>query len=408
MKRFLQSFTNFRLRQVIPGMVAVFLLAGGAITNSPAQDFETEISKSQEKLERLKREAAKLRKEAGQLSKQEKNIIDRLTKDEQAINATRNYIRELEQREAILGDEMGRTEKRLQGAQKDLEGRKENLRNQLRTTYKRGKSRTFEVILSGTSFSNIVQRSVFMNRVLEQEKHNIAVVQEKQAEVKQALFDLEKQRLEVAQLQIEKTNESKRLKDLRSRRENDLTTVRSKRAQSEQAAAELDQAAERLQGVLAELERKRKESLRRNDPILTKLDRENFARNKGVLPWPVQGEVISSFGRHEHPKYKTITLNNGIDIAAAHGSAVGAVGDGVVDLVKWLPGYGQSVIINHGRGYYSIYAHLSATHVAEGDVVEPGEVVGSVGDTGSLKGTCLHFEIRSGSEAENPEVWLRP
>ena len=103
-------------------------------------------------------------------------------------------------------------------------------------------------------------------------------------------------------------------------------------------------------------------------------------------------------------KYKTITLNNGVDIAAAIGTPVHSVGDGVVDLVQWISGYGQTVIVNHGRGFYTIYAHLSSVSVGEGDRVTPGQLIGASGDTGSLKGPCLHFEVREGGAAQDPQT----
>jgi murein DD-endopeptidase MepM/ murein hydrolase activator NlpD len=99
--------------------------------------------------------------------------------------------------------------------------------------------------------------------------------------------------------------------------------------------------------------------------------------------------------------------NNGIDIRAPEGSAVRSVGDGRVEVSDWLPGYGQSIIVNHGQGYYSIYAHLSSSSVATGARVSAGQTIGTVGDSGSLKGACLHFEMRRGREAQNPESWLR-
>ena len=119
------------------------------------------------------------------------------------------------------------------------------------------------------------------------------------------------------------------------------------------------------------------------------------------------GEVITGFGRQQHPKYKTITVSNGIDLKAAEGTPVRSAGAGVVDLVQWLPGYGQTVIVNHGRAYYTVYGHLGSVVVRPGDPVEAGQNLGTVGDTGSLKGDCLHFEIRSGGVAEDPTRWLR-
>jgi murein DD-endopeptidase MepM/ murein hydrolase activator NlpD len=121
----------------------------------------------------------------------------------------------------------------------------------------------------------------------------------------------------------------------------------------------------------------------------------------------VDGKVVTPFGRIEHPKYHTVTMSKGIDIESQMGTPVRSVGDGVVDLVQWIPGYGETIILNHGLGYYSIYGHLSAVSVARDDRVEPGQVIGAVGDTGSLKGANLHFEIRQKGEALDPMGWLR-
>jgi len=115
--------------------------------------------------------------------------------------------------------------------------------------------------------------------------------------------------------------------------------------------------------------------------------------------------VVSNFGRHKHPQYGTVTENTGVDIAAAEGEPVRAVARGQVEHVDFLDGYGNTVILSHG-GYYTLYAHLSETLVAAGQSVDPGQMVGRVGDTGSLDGTKLHFEVRERAEAVDPRIWL--
>jgi septal ring factor EnvC (AmiA/AmiB activator) len=243
--------------------------------------------------------------------------------------------------------------------------------------------------------------------VLHEDQRLITEVEEREAEVQDKLDRLHRKEDELAHLKSEKEDQRRQYEALKAQRGHDLATVRNQKTENEAAARELEAAAARMEKVLAELERKRRAAMTRHSPLLAELDRNDFGKNRGRLPWPVQGEIIDAFGRHEHPKYHTITLNNGVDIAADIGTPVISVGDGVVDLVQWLPGYGQTVIVNHGRGFYTIYAHLSAVSVVQGARVAPGQTLGAVGDTGSLKGACLHFEVRNGGSAENPTGWLR-
>ena len=113
------------------------------------------------------------------------------------------------------------------------------------------------------------------------------------------------------------------------------------------------------------------------------------------------------FGVHKDKRFGTSTFNGGVDIRADDETDVIAVHAGRADYVDWLPGYGQCIILNHGGGYFTLYAHTSSVFVNPGDRVEAGDVIASVGDTGSLFGNILHFEIRKDAEPINPAPWLR-
>jgi septal ring factor EnvC (AmiA/AmiB activator) len=390
------------------GLLAlVALLAAPLAVPQGTTDYDQEIEASKRKLEQLRQEAETMRRRARDYAKREQDVFGQLEQTEEALKASRRYLRGLEEREALLGDEIRRTDKRLGATHERLETQRDALRRRLRYGYTHGRARSLEILLSAESFPELLERTAFLSRFVRQDRELVISIRKDEASVRQDLDRLRRKREEIDQLQIDKEAERASFEELRSRQSTELTKVRTERSRNEQAAAELERSAEQMKSILAELERKRKEALARKNPLLAELDRNDFGANRGRLPWPVQGKVVGNFGRHVHPKYNTVTMNNGIDIAAPHGAPVGAVGDGVVELVRWLDGYGQSVILNHGKGFYSVYAHLSAVRVAVGDRVVPGQAVGNVGDTGSLKGTVLHFEIRQGSAAEDPLRWLR-
>ena len=108
-----------------------------------------------------------------------------------------------------------------------------------------------------------------------------------------------------------------------------------------------------------------------------------------------------------NPRFNTVTLNNGIDISAPRGTDIQSVARGRVEVTESLPGYGRSIILNHCDGYYTIYGHCSAVLVAQGAQVDARQVIARVGESGSLKGPILHFEIRKGRQALDPKAWLR-
>lgn len=131
-----------------------------------------------------------------------------------------------------------------------------------------------------------------------------------------------------------------------------------------------------------------------------------FAKNKGSLPWPVDGAVVGRFGTHYHPVYTNLKLppNNGFDLAVAKGSDIKAVFDGIVEQVMVIPVYNQCVMVNHGN-YFTVYCKLKTVSVKAGDKIKTGQVLGTI-DT--INGqTQLHFELWKGNAPQNPESWLK-
>ena len=134
---------------------------------------------------------------------------------------------------------------------------------------------------------------------------------------------------------------------------------------------------------------------------------ESFARNQGRLPWPAVGPVDVKFGQKVERATGTVVTQNGLDIRATTGARVQAVAAGRVVFADWLRGYGQLVIVDHGDGYHTLVAHLGSVAVKPDDDVAAGAALGTVGDTGSLTGTVLYFELRQRGVPIDPLPWLR-
>jgi septal ring factor EnvC (AmiA/AmiB activator) len=172
-----------------------------------------------------------------------------------------------------------------------------------------------------------------------------------------------------------------------------LQQVRRDAALNGRAAAEMSAAARRLEAFLA-------------GEIASPPAGPDPLRLKGVLPWPAAGKVVQGFGPRRHPRFGTVIPHNGVAIGAAMGADVRAVADGKVVFADWFQGYGRTVIVDHGGGIMSVLSHLSAVIVEVGQPVVQGQMLGLVGDSGSLEGVRLYFEIRHDGSPENPLGWL--
>ncbi len=180
-----------------------------------------------------------------------------------------------------------------------------------------------------------------------------------------------------------------------------LYEIRRKKNLSQAALESLKKAARELEEKLSAMDRKNLQSL--NDSS----DDSSFLRQKGLLRIPVQGKIVSKFGPSKNGDYKSFTFQSGVDIKVERGEPVRAVFKGEVMFAQWLKGYGNLMIINHGDNYYTLYAHVEELFKKKGETVDTDEVIATAGDTGSIKGLCLHFEVRHHGKAVNPMQWIR-
>nr|MBC8491953.1 peptidoglycan DD-metalloendopeptidase family protein [Candidatus Neomarinimicrobiota bacterium] len=170
-----------------------------------------------------------------------------------------------------------------------------------------------------------------------------------------------------------------------------------------------EKAAAKLLNLISDLEKERenrRQELERQRQHAGIRAENPFLDSRGKLGWPVAGQVVSKFGMQKHPILKTITENSGIDIKVRKGTPVRAVLDGVVTTITYIRGFGNTIIIDHGSGFYTVYSHVENVNVFEKEYITRNTIIAEVGDSGSLSGALLHFEIWSNRTKLNPEEWL--
>ena len=180
-----------------------------------------------------------------------------------------------------------------------------------------------------------------------------------------------------------------------------LASLRREKDTRARALKELEQAALRLQKMIDELSRKAAINKPQKPPAGAGLD-----VLRGKLEWPVRGAVTSAFGKSKHPEFAVEVFRKGIDIEAPLGQAIKVVEKGRVAFADRLTGYGRMVIVDHGERFFTVYAHLSEIFKKTGDEIGQGEVIGLVGDSDSLAGAKLYFEMRRDGRSVDPMPWL--
>jgi septal ring factor EnvC (AmiA/AmiB activator) len=391
-------------------LAAAWLLLAPAVALGQIDSLE--MNKRRE-LEEIQRQARETREAAQRLKTQETSEIGRLRRTERDLGSTQRRLRNLNRRQDELDENLLETRVRLDRSQQALEKQRRLLGRRLRNLYKFGPGGEVEFLLSTASFAQLLARWDFLVRIARQDQELLDALEQRRTDV-----EANAQRLTATIDQVERNlgvteRERRRLASLRVERQQTVGRIQTQRKAYESAAAELEKTARSIQRLLAQLERQRKaeEEARKRGEAPGRQPAPytgDFARGQGALDWPVQGDLIGRFGPEEHPRFKTKTMNNGVDISAPIGTTVRSVAKGRVDFTSEDYGtYGQLVILNHGDGYYTLYAHLSEILVRVGNEVQSGQTIGRVGDTGSLKGNVLHFEVRRGATALDPEDWLR-
>jgi septal ring factor EnvC (AmiA/AmiB activator) len=363
--------------------------------------LEERIGDQKSRLKQIEDEIKQHRAKSQELKKKETDVVKQLSHLDKEIALSTKYLSGLATKEALLVQQIDSLRSNITGESEALSRQKQRLAARLRRMYITGPERRWAFVMGGEDFAEKIRRYKFMRMVAEYDARLIQEVstRKQMLEVEQA--GVAEALSEVAALREVQQSEADKLKKNKSARVAMLNRIRKDDAQHKEAIADLEKAQERLKDLIGELERKRASA---KDP--TGLPPGGFAGLKGKLQRPVDGKLVGAFGQSKHPRFGTVTFNNGIDIQARAGAPIRAVAPGRVEFVDWIEGYGNCIIINHGGGYYTLYAHASEIFVKTNDNVSSSAVIAEVGDSGSLNGYACHFEIRKAKQALNPTEWF--
>ncbi len=371
-------------------VAAVLLLASAGLAHGQGT--------REEELESLRVAIEQRKQRIEAFESQQKGLLDALEAVDQSVAAAMEIAAHRE-REAAEAEAASLA---LEAQLPDLEARLERTRAamsaRLVALYKTGELGPAQLVFASQSLRELLDRVDVLGKLLAHDRLLYARFRAEQQALDSARADAvaATQRRDEARSQLgERRAEAEQE---RAAKQTLLAAVRSDRARERSALDELEAAARALEEKIAAFGGE-------ESPTPAAVP---FATLRGQLVAPVDAEVVRRFGREVDAEFHTQVFHKGVDFGAALGAPVRAVAAGTVRFAGWFRGYGRMVILDHGDRFYSVSGHLDSLRVEAGQVVAASEAIGTVGDTGSLSGPRLYFEIREGSQAVDPLRWLVP
>jgi murein hydrolase activator len=358
-----------------------------------------ELSKRRTQLDDIKAELESKRTAYDSLGVKEKDESGRLRDLEQQVNLSNQLLLKIQRQSNDLRNVISSQKIELQTTQAMRDERAKLLKNRLVYIYKMGNRPAWLELLSSGDPTSVLAGYRNLKSVVKYDRHLLTSYRDLGVSLENGL---KRYQANVSDLEVLQTDQIKELdnrqKTLKNRKKL-VDKLKKDRGEIQRSITSLEDDAKDIAGILEELERQAQ-------PDISGSGLPGLASNKGNLIWPARGKILRGFGVLRDKR--GIELSNpGIDIEAKLGSDVLAAASGVIIYIDWLRGYGQFIIIDHGLGYYTLYANLSDVLVESGDHVKAGELIALVGDSGSLEGPKLHFEVRYKKDQLNPMEWLR-
>jgi septal ring factor EnvC (AmiA/AmiB activator) len=368
----------------------------------------------------LEAKLARERASTAQLAERESGLLGRLADLERQIELEGRSLRAAQARLRVANTRLAATEARVRAAEDRVDRANRALGPRLTARYRLGREAYVRFLLGAKSISEVLRRKRLFASLLARDFDALADLRLRVEEAKAARDDRVRARDELAQSAATEQGLRAALEARVQQQKRVLAAIQQEKAVHEEAVRELADAARELGQQLAELQKRGRAKRVAAAPAQASGGTAPLSigamelsgalpirEARGKLLFPVDGGVIEErFGRATDPLFGTVTLQRGIDVRAPEGTKVRAVYGGKVVHAGWFRGYGNLMILDHGTGLFSLMAHLATLDRAVGEEVQRGEAVGTVGDTGSLKGAYLYFELRDGQMPLDPERWL--
>ncbi|MEE9554375.1 MAG: peptidoglycan DD-metalloendopeptidase family protein [candidate division Zixibacteria bacterium] len=378
------------MKNVILSIIISIVIPAAAIADDPIDT---------DRLQNVKDELRQKRSEYDKLGEKEQSQLSRLRRLEEQTALSGQLLLKIDRAIRKLKRAIDNRQMELSDANTLADEKKRALYGRLKYVYKTGNRPGWTTVLLSRNPTEILTALKNMKAILNYDRHLAESYQELTRSISESIKRLkdDKKRLDILRRDYE--DELTRGKTTLDTRKKLLDKLRKDKTVVSNAMDKLEEDTKDITGIFEDIEIGKNENIE-------KINFMGLEKKQGDLIWPVYGSIVRAFGTKKDKR--GIKLSNpGIDIKAPYGSKVSVAAAGRVIYVSWLRGYGQFIIVDHGNSYYTLYANLGSVIVDVDDEVKAGQTIALVGDSGTLEGSRLHFELRRGKQQLNPAEWLR-
>ena len=410
------------MEDVLRLLTRVGLLAGALFLSPSLQAADNpDLNKVREQIQQKQQEIKSQKKDLDQLHQQLQQdeaavtaLAKRLQGSQRKLKATRKQLEALAAQGRELTAQLKRQERLLA--------------EQLDHAYRMGNSDYLKLLLNQQDPVAVGRALDYYGYFNQARLDAIAAIKETQQRLAQNRRQTTQTSETLSSLVKEQQQDQTSLQQKQLQRESTVNEIKKSLVDDQQQLAKLRAAEQRMQRkieearkrLIAERKRKKAEAVARArakareqgrseaaaeaqaSAVIAQGDHKGLGKERGHLPWPLQGPQVRRFGEHRSGE---VTWK-GILIGGSEGAPVSAIADGDVVFADWLEGFGNVLVIDHGSGYLSLYGNNSALLKTSGDTVRRGESVARVGNSGGQPQTGLYFEIRWQGKPVNPTSWL--
>ena len=375
---------------------------------SSQRDYNEELRYQNDAINKMKKEIEKLSSKLRKANINESTTSKRITNLDEELALVNKLIQSLKKEENFNRDKVNNLKSRIKVKEDELNLLRLRYEQRIINTYLKGRVSDLEKVLSSTSWRQAVYRTQYLKIVS-------SIEQKMTKDIESILLVINKDKLKLESLlrqsialKRDKQKQMASLRKMRIKREKELNRIRQDKSALANYMQEKSSGVKQLESIIKKVleDKARNEREARIRQQQQALKTKEFNLLRGQLPWPTEGRVISKFGKQWNSRLKTTTDNPGIDIKGQPGSSIRSTMSGVVTTITYIRGYGTTIIIDHGGGFYTVYSHVTNIQTQVDSEVRSGDVIAYMGDSGSVNGSKLHFEVWGKGQKLDPEKWL--
>ena len=375
---------------------------------SSKRDYNEELRYQNDAINKMKKEIEELSSKLRKANINETTTSKRITNLDEEIALVNKLIQSLKKEETSNRNKVNVLKDRIKTKEDELELLRIRYEQRIINTYQKGRVSDLEKVLSSTSWRQAVYRTQYLKIISSIEQKMTKDIENILLAINKDKLKLESLLRQSISLKRDKQKQMTSLRKMRIKREKELNRIRQDKSALANYMQEKSAGVKQLESIIKKVleDKARSEREERIRQQQQALKTKEFNLLKGQLPWPTEGRVISKFGKQWNSRLKTTTDNPGIDIKGQPGSPIRSTMSGVVTTITYIRGYGTTVIIDHGGGFYTVYSHVTNIQTQVDSEVRSGDVIAYMGDSGSVNGSKLHFEVWGKGQKLDPEKWL--